>query len=236
METFIDILTAILTLGILSALAGLAIELLGGEEKKEADNEPEKTKELRAFVKCNGKDCGKKYTYADVSDCAVAADLAKGPNVCDFSCIGLGNCTRVCPQKAISVESGVAAVSEEKCTGCGACAEACPRGIIEMLPPDKKFRIRCSNRDTAEKVREKCEVGCICCGTCADTCKYKAITMEDNLPVIDYEKCTGCGECAEVCPGGIITVPKKEKEEEKFDESEYFSIELSEEKENGKAW
>lgn len=236
MEIFIDILTAVLTLGIISALVGMAIELIGREEKKEPEPEPVKAEKLCAFVKCNGGDCEKKYTYADVSDCYVAAELANGPNSCSFSCMGLGNCSRVCPNGAISVESGVAVVSEEKCTGCGACTEACPRGIIELVPPDKKFRVQCSKRENTKIREESCETGCIGCGACANTCQYEAVTVVDGLAAIDYEKCTGCGACAEECLTKVITVPGRKIEEEPFDESEYFSIEVAEENENGKAW
>ncbi len=49
-----------------------------------------------------------------------------------------------------------------------------------------------------------CKYGCIACGKCAKTCPSGAITMVDNLPVIDYGKCIKCGKCAEACPRGTI--------------------------------
>jgi ferredoxin len=45
-----------------------------------------------------------------------------------------------------------------------------------------------------------CTYGCLGFGDCADACPYDAISMQDGLPVIDYEKCTGCGECVRTCP------------------------------------
>ena len=29
--------------------------------------------------------------------------------------------------------------------------------------------------------------------------------IENNLPVIDYDKCTACGACVEKCPTGAMT-------------------------------
>ncbi|MBQ7119550.1 MAG: 4Fe-4S binding protein [Oscillospiraceae bacterium] len=230
MEIFINILTAALTLGVCALLVGLAIALLHNDEKKEtADVAAQEEVKLRAFVKCNGKDCEKKYTYADVEDCAIANLLAAGPDSCGFSCMGLGSCVNICPEKAISVEDGIAVVSEEKCTGCGACVDICPRGIIELVPEDKKFRVKCSGHKPGERVETRCENGCIGCGTCVNTCEYEAVKFENNLAAIDYEKCRDCGACANLCPKEIITAPKKEKVEEPFDESEYFSLETAEE-------
>lgn len=41
---------------------------------------------------------------------------------------------------------------------------------------------------------------CIACGACEGECPVEAISMGDDIYVIDPEKCTDCGACAEVCP------------------------------------
>jgi Fe-S-cluster-containing hydrogenase component 2 len=39
---------------------------------------------------------------------------------------------------------------------------------------------------------------------CARNCPQGAIVVENNLAIIDYEKCTGCGTCKEKCPAKCI--------------------------------
>ena len=43
---------------------------------------------------------------------------------------------------------------------------------------------------------------CIGCGRCTEVCSRNAITMVDNRPVTDLEKCNLCGECINVCLTG----------------------------------
>ena len=39
---------------------------------------------------------------------------------------------------------------------------------------------------------------------CVRKCPQGAITMVDNLPIIDYKKCTGCMTCVTACPRKCI--------------------------------
>ncbi len=50
------------------------------------------------------------------------------------------------------------------------------------------------------------------CNPCSDACPKEAIKIEgniNNLPEVDYEKCTGCGLCISACPGLAIFVVHK---------------------------
>ena len=49
---------------------------------------------------------------------------------------------------------------------------------------------------------------CIGCGDCVTACAYGAITMQDNIAVIDENKCTYCGACVEACPVEAIELTR----------------------------
>lgn len=42
------------------------------------------------------------------------------------------------------------------------------------------------------------------CRLCEKTCPVKAITMENNLPVVDKEKCVKCMACVKKCPTNAL--------------------------------
>ena len=48
-------------------------------------------------------------------------------------CIGCGACTSVCPNGAISLDRGRAAVDRTRCVVCGQCAAVCPAGAIVVI-------------------------------------------------------------------------------------------------------
>lgn len=60
------------------------------------------------------------------------------------------------------------------------------------------------SKDKGKDVMSVCQTGCIGCMMCTKQCEFGAITVENNIAHIDYDKCTGCGKCAEKCPKKII--------------------------------
>lgn len=159
-----------------------------------------------AIVKCNGGAANAldAFEYNGNRTCAACASLLGGNKVCKTACLGCGDCKNVCPEAAIDVEGALAKVDPDKCINCGACILACPKHIIERIPAKAPVYVACSSHCKAKEVMSACKVGCIGCGVCARKCPHGAITMVDNLPVFDYDKCTGCKTCVAVCPRHII--------------------------------
>jgi len=59
---------------------------------------------------------------------------------------------------------------------------------------------------------KECNIGCLGLGTCVRACPFNALSMgENNLPVVNKDRCTSCGVCSEVCPKNIITVTSAAK-------------------------
>lgn len=173
-------------------------KLLGIELK---DEEP-----TVAVVKCNGgiENCEQKFEYKGNPTCAANASLLGGNKACSFACLGCGDCKAVCPENAISVTGRLAQVDPDRCISCGACISACPKNIIERIPSSAPVFVACSSKCKGKEVMGVCKVGCIACGICARSCPHGAIRMENNLPIIDYSKCTGCLTCVNKCPRHII--------------------------------
>ena len=160
-----------------------------------------------SVCRCSGGVHAKdEFVYSGAADCTEENKFAGGHKVCKYGCLGDGNCTRACPESAIALPGACADVDPDKCISCGACILNCPKGLFMRIPADAKVYIACASHERGKAVIDACEYGCIACGKCVRTCPEGAISMQDNLPVIDYEKCVNCGKCAEACPRRTIRV------------------------------
>ena len=164
--------------------------------------EAEDVVEKVAYVACNGT-CdavSRKYDYRGQKTCHAANLSYNGDKFCTFACLGYGDCMRVCPRDAISIDNGIAHIDPKKCIGCGMCARECPNGIIKLVNDTTRVVVECSNHDKGANTRKYCKNGCIGCMKCEKNCPSGAIKVIDNLATIDYSLCTNCGICATVCP------------------------------------
>lgn len=164
---------------------------------------------MRAQVMCSGTSevAKKKYIYNGFPDCISAATLGGGDKLCPNGCIGLGTCVRSCVFGAISVVDGVAVVDYAKCRGCGVCVTSCPKRIIELIPFDSRHWVGCKSVEDGKTTRKYCDVGCISCRICEKNCDAGAISINDNMAHIVYDKCVDCGICVDKCPRKIIKSP-----------------------------
>ena len=166
----------------------------------------EAPKDVVAFVHCNGhcEATSQKASYDGISTCRAASMLYGGPEACRYGCLGFGDCAAACPANAICVKDGIAHVDTSRCLGCGLCAATCPKKIITMVPQETKAVVMCNNKDKGADARKACKNACIGCKKCERTCPNGAISVQNNIAVIDYEKCTHCGTCVDGCPTGCL--------------------------------
>lgn len=159
-----------------------------------------------AFIACQG-DCNKakiKYNYIGVQSCAAANSLFGGQLECNYGCLGLGDCAKVCNENGITVIDGLARINSSICKACAKCVNACPKNLISIIPITSSCKVLCSNTDKGAKAMKVCQTSCIGCSKCVKVCEFDAINVENALAVIDAQKCTNCGKCSQACPKGCI--------------------------------
>jgi len=144
-----------------------------------------------ARVMCQGgmAETAKKAEYVGIQSCLAASFASGGNKLCQYGCVGFGDCVKVCPFEAIYLnDNGLPVVDEDKCTGCGNCVETCPRNIIELHPEGHSLFVLCRNRDKPKVANKVCTRACIACRLCVRAVEEGQIFLEDNLAVIDYSK------------------------------------------------
>lgn len=145
--------------------------------------------------------------YNGVKSCAAAEVAVRGTKMCQFGCIGLRDCVKVCKFDAIKIgDDGLPHIDQTKCTGCTMCMKACPRHLLIKVPATQKAPVvKCSSRcENKHALVKDCSVSCIKCHKCERDCDKGAISFVNDLPVIDAKKCDACGKCVEGCPRKVI--------------------------------
>jgi Na+-translocating ferredoxin:NAD+ oxidoreductase subunit B len=146
---------------------------------------------ILARVMCQGglEESAVKGVYTGVQSCLAAHILNGGDKLCEYGCLGFGDCVKACPFDAIVMgPDRLPIVIEEKCTGCGNCAEVCPRDVIEMHPENHRILVLCKNLDKGKYANSVCTKVCIACGLCVRGAEPGEVELKNGLAVINYDK------------------------------------------------
>lgn len=191
------ILWSILTLGVLGLISGGLLAY--GAKKFHVDVDPKIESLLEVLPGANCGACG-------YPNCAELAKAILREDVGVNGCIAGGS----------DVASKVAEIMGKKVEEVGLKKVAVVRCRGTKDKAKEKFRYigveSCSASLLVAGGHKACIYGCLGLGDCVRVCPFDAIKMgQDELPVINEEKCTACGKCVNACPRGIITLIPKEQ-------------------------
>lgn len=146
----------------------------------------------------------KRAEYRGIPSCQAAAQVSGGGKDCFWGCLGYGDCDVACDFDAITMnEVGLPVVDVDKCTACGDCVEVCPKDLFSLQPISHRLWVACKNEEAGNEILEECEVACTACGKCAMDAP-EVISMQYNLPVIDYSRNRQPKDAIQRCPTGAI--------------------------------
>jgi len=135
----------------------------------------------------NAEAKSKPTDYCGPLTCSVMEIVAGGDKLCDYGCLGGGDCVTTCSFGAIVMnDNNLPEVIEQLCKSCGLCAQSCPKGLIEMHPIDRNVYVFCKNLNDPKKSKEVCSVSCMGCGICARK-SDGGVEMNNFLAEINYE-------------------------------------------------
>jgi electron transport complex protein RnfB len=74
-----------------------------------------------------------------------------------------------------------------------------------------KFEYRgvktCKNAVLVSEGHKACVYGCVGFGDCVSVCEFGALHIgENDIPVVDHNKCTACGKCVSICPRKLFAL------------------------------
>jgi Na+-translocating ferredoxin:NAD+ oxidoreductase RNF subunit RnfB len=183
-----EILSAVFALGSLGLLFGAVLAVSSKLFNVEHDERYDPL--INALPGTNCGSCG----YADCQ--AYAASVLKGGD--SYLCFVGGDVTA----QSLAEIMGIEAVEIKRMTA----LVKCSGGVRAKRKFEYAGIIDCVAATHIGGGLLECSYGCLGLGSCVSSCTFGAISVVDDVAVVDYDKCTGCKMCVSSCPKHIIAV------------------------------
>lgn len=187
MKIFLDILYAVLVLGLLGAIFGLVLAIASKVFHVKKNPLLEPVIELLPGANCGG--CG----YAG---CAAFAQAVIDGKVSPSACVAGGETVNQTISSLLGIEAkkNTRLAAFVNCSG----GDHARKKFKYIGIPDCHAAMRISGGPT------ECAYGCIGLGSCVKACPFGAISVVNGVAIVNHEKCTGCLKCVDTCPKKII--------------------------------
>ena len=184
------ILTPVLIVVIIGAIAGLVLSIAAKVFYVEVDETQVKIREVLPGANCGACGCAGCDEYA--------SKLAKGeaePNLCPVG--GAAVAAQIGEILGVEVGAMEAKKAVIRCRGHLNTTDF----IMDYTGPKS-----CAVAKMYYGGRTSCNFACLGYGDCVAACPYDAISIKNDLAHIDHSLCVGCGACAKVCPQDIMEI------------------------------
>lgn len=185
------VLLAVLIVGGVGLFIGLFLGIAAIQFKVEVNEKEEAVLEALPGNNCGG--CG----FPGCS--GLAAAIAKGEaavNACPVGGAAVG--------QVIGAIMGVEAGETKRMTAFVACQGDCDKTTQDYeYTGIEDCRMLSFVPNGGAK---SCNFGCLGYGSCVKVCPFDAIHVQNNVAVVDKERCKACGKCVEVCPKHLISL------------------------------
>ena len=190
-----NILIPIIVLGVMGAAFGILLGVAAKAFRVKKDERIDQIGELLAGANCGG--CG----YPGCGGFAEA--LCQGvANITDCPSTKPENREKIGEILGVQVGESVPMVAMVMCSG------TCSNVVLNHHYEGINDCVAAARYGGSDKA---CPYGCIGFGSCADVCQFGAITIENDIAVIDRDKCVACGACVNICPHHVIKLVEKKQ-------------------------